>query len=264
MTEEILSPDSPPSLAPSVGAIFEDLIPAMIAWVGDNAKGLLVVLASYFAVMFVLTMGLLIALFILLGGGVVLGIGVSLVVQEILSEEAAGVTLFGIIGVGYLLYFLFIVLLNAVLSLVPAGVLKTFDRKPGEDWTAWAMAPLACFNGRDAWRVVVAQLLVGSATFVGLICCVLPGIVVGFASVLVLPAVVLDGLGPVAAIERAWGYFLNHVLWHVLLVALLSVVTLCATFVPLVGHVVAPMLSAVILLHFYRVAFPKMDLQDGP
>ena len=240
----------------SIGHIFEGLIPELFTWIGENIQGLLMTVAVYFATIMVVTMGVVVTVLILLAGGAVASAGVFAVVDQIASEEMASMTLMGLILCGYALYFAFIMFFSACLSLLPAGVLKTLDGEPGRDLKVWALAPFACFNVRDAAGVIASQVLVALAVLAGVLCCILPGLVVGMASFFVLPAVVLDGLGPVEAIRRAWGHFANHVLWHLVMLACNMLAMIVVSFLPFVGHVAAPVLGAVILWRFYRTAFP--------
>jgi hypothetical protein len=240
----------------SVGQIFEELIPDLFTWIGENIQGLLMTVAVYFATIMVVTMGVVVTMLILLAGGAVASAGVFAVVDQVASEEMASMTLMGLILFGYALYFAFMMFFSACLSLLPAGVLKTLELEPGRAMKVWALAPFACFNLRDAKGVIVSQFLVALAVLVGFLCCILPGLVVGMASFFVMPAVVLDGLGPVAAIRRAWGHFADHVLWHLVMLVCNMAAMIAVSFLPFVGHVAAPVLGAVVVWRFYRTAFP--------
>jgi len=240
----------------SIGEIFDELIPDMFTWIGENIQGLLMTMAVYFATIMVVTMGIVVTVLILLAGGALASAGMVVVVEQVASQEVASMTLMGLILVGYALYFVFMMLLSACVSLLPAGVLKTLERKPGRDMQVWALAPFACFNFRDASGVIVSQILVTLAVLLGFLCCILPGLVVGMSSFFVMPAVVLDGLGPVAAIRRAWGHFANHVLWHLVMLVCNMFAMFAVSLLPFVGHVAAPVLGAVIVWRFYRAAFP--------
>jgi hypothetical protein len=69
--------------------------------------------------------------------------------------------------------------------------------------------------------LVVASLMVHALELLGAVLCVLPGLVVMAFFVLTAPAIVLEGLGPVAGMRRSWG-LVKRRFWPVLGTALLG------------------------------------------
>lgn len=243
---------TPPEL--TVSGLFEDLIPDLFTWIGDHLEGLGIAAASYFVTTLFMTFGAVLVMMALIGGGLLGGVGAGALIESGAVAEAVGVPILVVLALlFYVLYIGLVLVLNLCLSLLPAGVLKTLEQSPDR---RWIMAPFACFNTRDAFGLIVANFLVGLASSFGALFCLLPGILVAGASLFVTPAIVLDGLGPLAAIRRSWSHSVQHILWSLVLMALVFGVNLFAAFIPFVGQVVAPILTMLIVWRAYRAAFP--------
>ena len=103
----------------SIGHIFEDLIPDLFTWVGENIRGLLMTMAVYFATIMLVTVGGLVTFFFLLAGGTLASAGVVVAVEQFTSGETSALTSVGLILVGYTLYVVFMMFVSACLSLFP-------------------------------------------------------------------------------------------------------------------------------------------------
>ena len=109
-----------------------------------------------------------------------------------------------------------------ITTIAAAGLLKmAFDVVDGREASLGTM-----FQGWDKLQVVVATILVGIATFIGFILCVLPGIVVVIFSAFTTAFVVDQKLGGIDAIKASINLVKNNfgpaILW--MLLAFLCVV----------------------------------------
>ncbi len=67
------------------------------------------------------------------------------------------------------------------------------------------------FSGKDVFLpVLLTSLLVGVATGIGFVLCVVPGVVLGLGLSMALPLVVDRGLGPIEALQQSWTMTTGH------------------------------------------------------
>lgn len=105
---------------------------------------------------------------------------------------------------------------QVITTLAAAGLLKMgFDAVDGKEVSIGTM-----FEGWDKLQVLIASLIVGAATFIGIVLCVIPGIIVAFLTAFTTAFVVDRKLGAVEAIKASFDLIKANVgpviLWFLL------------------------------------------------
>ncbi len=98
---------------------------------------------------------------------------------------------------------LLLLLLSVVVTQAQAGAfaLGIFESLCGRPFRTMASLGVA---GRRLFPLVVAAILVGLCVAGGFLLFILPGLIVGLGLVVVTPVVIVERLGPLAALRRSW------------------------------------------------------------
>ncbi|MDQ1397977.1 MAG: hypothetical protein QOG64_3236, partial [Acidimicrobiaceae bacterium] len=119
---------------------------------------------------------------------------------------------YAVTGAVYLVQLLLIPFIAGAVSLVVSASYLGDQQEPG---------PALVTTLKRSWALVIASVIVHIVEVIGFVLCILPGIAVMAMFVLVAPAIVVERLGPFAAIRRSWGLVKSR-FWPTLGVALLS------------------------------------------
>lgn len=111
----------------------------------------------------------------------------------------------------------------------------------------------ALFTGLGG--AILLGAIIAGLSFVGLMMCYVPILVVSAATSFAYPAHVVHGLGPIAAIQRSAVHFKDHLSWHIGFWALGFAILMVAGNVPLIGYAIGMPLYAVYTMRGYRAAF---------
>ena len=107
-----------------------------------------------------------------------------------------------------------------------------------------------------AGAVIGFYLLTQTLVLVGILFFYIPGIIIALISLLAMPILVIEGVSPTEALQRAFKHFTANIGWHLML-ALILFACLIALELTIVGlFIMFPVLVA-FQYHGYRVAFPQ-------
>jgi uncharacterized membrane protein len=143
----------------------------------------------------------LITLLLLVGVGLIQGIG-NLITNGLVSTptvDSDGTISGGFFGAAMILSLLFSALSWVVQLIIQSGIIKgVLGLTRGEKFDIGSV-----FNGINFGQVIIASLIIGVATFIGLILCILPGIVVIFLTWWTLYFIIDRGQDAVTAIKSS-------------------------------------------------------------
>jgi uncharacterized membrane protein len=108
------------------------------------------------------------------------------------------------------------------------------------------------FKPRNLTNVVIAGLIIGIASEIGSVLCVLPGLAVSIITFFAIPAIIDRNLGAIDGLKASWEITKANFV-NVLLVWLLALVVLAVGSVCLVGVLVTGPVAALFTVYGYRL-----------
>lgn len=254
MAEPVVREPLPGGEAPDVGKLLnetiaeftDDIGPYLLAGLGHT----LVVMPVVFGAIILLYLGMIFGMF----GGMI-GIGVvGAMVGSMLGETAGGLSMLVSQLIFFLLIFLAIVAFGAGLGAVLAPfnasltrAVAAYQRGEGE------LGFNAAFStaGQDIMKVVAGAVLIASLAMVLLMFCYIPVLIVPFVFGFFSPLIYLHGLGPLDAFRTSLAHFQAHMSYHLTIAALLLVLGMVASYVPVLG----PAFLSAFHVRAYRAMF---------
>ena len=108
------------------------------------------------------------------------------------------------------------------------------------------------FKPRNVGNVIIAGLIVGILTEIGLFLCVIPGIVVSFLLMFTIVALLDRNLSPIDAIKNSFEITTKNVGNAVLAWLVMAAIVVVGALVCLVGLIVAAPVAALFQVYTYR------------
>jgi uncharacterized membrane protein len=225
------------STPPAIGSLISELLADIQArfvdyFLGGLGVGLVVLIASVAGV-FLLYGGMF--------GGMFLGLSLG-------DEDLMFIGMMAGMSGGI---FLMVGLLLLVTAPLHASLGRAMDRHLAGEETLDLKAPFSSWNQNLAgvYTFVAIHTLIG--LFLTLLC-YLPGIIWYAVTDFAWCWVVLDGDGPMEAIQKAIRHFQENLVWHLLYVAVLFVVFMLMSYLPLVGPFLAPSMTMAWRIYAFR------------
>jgi hypothetical protein len=112
---------------------------------------------------------------------------------------------------------------------------------------------------QDIGRVLAYQLTVFVLTFASALMCYVPALVVGAALMFAGPAIYVHRMGIGQAIGLSWRHLVKHPGWHLGFFGISLLMTIGASFVPIIGTMLLTTAHPLFVLLAYRAVFGTGD-----
>lgn len=219
-----------PEHAKLLSAALQDLMDNLGPYVLASLAQTLIILPIVFVFVFVI--------YAVIGVGAVVGIGGMVGLASVVSDDYAGLVL----GGGQLLMFLAMfatifamaVGLGALLAPLSASLYRAVvkhQRGEGKLEFGSVFTTITENIGSVMTIHVGLTLMVG----IGAMFCYLPGIALAFATAFAAPLVYVHRRTPMEAITIAMNHAKSHLAWHAIWFAMMLVVGIAASYVPILG-----------------------------
>ena len=219
-----------PEHAKLLAGALQDLIDNLGPYVLASLAQTLIILPVVFVFIFVI--------YAVIGVGAVVGIGGMIGLASAVGEEYAGI----VMVVGQLLMFL---AMFATIFAMAAGLGGLLAPLSASLWRAVAkhqrgegkleFGSVFSTVTENVGSVIMVQILLALGVSVGLLFCYLPGILFGFATAFAAPLVFLHRRTPLEAVTIALNHTRDHLTWHAIWFAMMLVVGIAASYVPIIG-----------------------------
>ncbi len=239
-------PDPVKLLQDTLKELTDDLVPYLMAGLGQMVITIPLTLVMVFMIYFVM--------FGTLFGGALIGAIAGAMVGEVAGEEAGGL----VFGVVYILSFVvmlgLIVGLSALLGALIAPLNASLVRRMAKHQRGDRVLDFSSAFSDAKENIIstmVVTALVGLVVTVGLMFCYVPGIIAAFLMMYAGTLVFLHRKSPFTAIKTSAQHFMAHLKFHAVYSLLHFAAAMVAAWVPLIG----PMFLLALHVRTHRTLF---------
>lgn len=116
------------------------------------------------------------------------------------------------------------------------------------------MTPFSTYT-QDVTKVLLFQIVTFALSFAGMMMCYVPALVVGAALMFAAPAVYVHRLGILDAVRLSVGHLMRHPGWHLGFFGIAFLMSIVASFVPVIGMMLLMSAYPMFVLLAYRQVF---------
>ncbi len=219
-----------PEHAKLLSAALQDLMDNIGPYVLASLAQTVIVLPVVFVFIFVI--------YAVIGVGAVVGIGGMVALASVVGDDYAGLVL----GLGQLVMFFAMFLtifamaagLGALLAPLSASLYRAVVKHQRGEGKLEFGSVFSTIT-ENVGGVMMVQVGLSLAVMVGAMFCYVPGIAVAFLTAFAAPLVYVHGRTPLEAVTIAVNHTKNHLAWHAIWFAMMLVVGIAASYVPILG-----------------------------
>ena len=219
-----------PEHAKLLSAALQDLMDNLGPYVLASLAQTLVVLPIVFIFIFVI--------YAVIGVGAMVGVGAIIGIGSAVGEEYAGIVM--IVGQLLMFFAMFVAIfgmaagLGGLLAPLTASLFRAVV-KHQRGQGALEFGSVFTTITENVGAVIMVQMLLAIGVLVGLMFCYLPGIAFGFATAFAAPLVFIHHRSPMEAVTIALNHTKDNLTWHAIWFAMMLVVGIAASYVPILG-----------------------------